>query len=251
VNAASARVAAPAALSILYRDEALIVVNKPSGLLVHRGWGTDRVTAMSELRELIGAYVYPAHRLDRSTSGALVFVTKPELMTPVQASFEAGLVAKSYLALTRGITPEQGLIDHAIAKSKEHEKRPAQTAFRRLASFERYSLVLTRPLTGRLHQIRRHLKFIAHPIIGDTRYGKGEHNRLFRERFALHRIALHALQIRFQHPLREETIDVTAPLWPDLGEALSKMGFDKALAELLSEPLWQPDVERLPRYADP
>ena len=74
---------------------------------------------------------------------------------------------------------------------------PAVTAFRRLAIFERYALVEARPRTGRRHQIRRHFKHLSHPLIGDVRYGKGEHNRLFRERFGLHRLALHALELAF------------------------------------------------------
>src|SRR5690606_32901100 len=177
-------------LPLLWRDEHLVVVNKPSGLAVHQGWAREPHTVVSVLRDQLGEHWSPIHRLDRATSGALLLAREPETIRRVQSQFDAGTVVKNYVALVRGKTPECGLIDHAIAKSKEHDKREARTAFRRVGTFERYSVVLAQPLTGRLHQIRRHLKFISHPLIGDTRYGKGEHNRLFRERFGLHRLAL-------------------------------------------------------------
>jgi tRNA pseudouridine65 synthase len=220
-------------------------------MIVHRGWGTDRVTALSALRDQVGAYVYPVHRLDRGTSGALLFAFSSELAASLQAAFERTEVAKNYLVLTRGITPETGLVDHAIAKSKEHEKRPARTAFRRLGEFERYSLVEARPFTGRLHQIRRHLKFISHPVIGDTRYGKGEHNRLFRERFALQRLALHALSLGFVHPLTAERIQIQAPLHVDLRGPLTQMGLDAAVLRVEAEPPWQPEPSTLQIFTDP
>jgi tRNA pseudouridine65 synthase len=103
---------------------------------------------------------------------------------------------------------------------------PAVTEFRRLAVFERYALVEARPLTGRRHQIRRHFKHISHPLIGDVRYGKGEHNRLFRERFGLHRLALHALELAFVHPETEEELRIVAPVPEDLAGPLRAMGIE-------------------------
>lgn len=236
---------------ILYQDEALVVVNKPSGMIVHRGWGTDRVTALSCLRDQIGAYVYPVHRLDRGTSGALVFALQAESVTKLQEAFESGSIEKNYLVLTRGITPDEGLVEHALAKSKEHEKRAAFTAFRRLGQFERYSLVHALPYTGRMHQIRRHMKFIAHPVIGDTRYGKGEHNRLFRSRFGLHRLALHALCLNVPHPLTGAKLTVTARVPDDLRQPFAEMGLDEAIARVQQEPFWRPIRENLRRFSDP
>jgi tRNA pseudouridine65 synthase len=244
-------VAAPAPDWVLFQDESLVVVNKPSGMIVHRGWGLDRVTALSALRDQLGAYVYPVHRLDRATSGALLFALSAELAATLQALFERGEVIKNYLVVTRGITPQEGLVDHAIAKSKAHEKRPAFTAFRRLGQFERYSLVQARPYTGRLHQIRRHLKFISHPVIGDTRYGKGEHNRLFRERFALHRMALHASCLSFAHPLSGALVVARAPVHADLGEPLAQMGLGEVVTDAVLQPPWQPSREALRRFTDP
>jgi tRNA pseudouridine65 synthase len=156
---------------------------------------------------------------------------------------------KLYLALVRGIAPECGIIDHALAKSKEHEKRQAFTAFQRLGSFERYSLVRARPITGRLHQIRRHMKFISHPLIGDTKYGKGEHNRLFRERFDLRRLALHAGQLTFAHPTSGETVCVHAPLPPDLARPLAALGL-QAVAEDNIYAAWPSDWSAWRTFSD-
>lgn len=211
-------------MPLLYQDDDVAVVNKPSGMLVHRGWDNDKVVAMTLLRNRLGMHVYPVHRLDRGTSGALVFALNKPAASKLCGHFEAGEVGKTYVALVRGITPEQGTIDHPLAPSKGAQKRPAQTEFRRLGCFERYSLVEARPRTGRLHQIRRHLKHISHPLIGDVRYGKGEHNRHFREVFGLHRLALHALQIEFPHPTSGEPLRIRAPLPADLDAAFAQMG---------------------------
>ena len=215
-------------IEVLHVDEDLAVVHKASGLLVHRGWGSDSVVAMTLLRDHLGRYVYPVHRLDRSTSGVLVFALSSEGARALQEQFEGGTVQKRYLALVRGHTPEEGTIDHPLARDKDSERRPAVTDFRRLGTFERYSLVEARPRTGRLHQIRRHFKHISHHLIGDVRYGKGEHNRYFRERFGLHRLALHALSIAFEHPRSGENLCFRAGPPKDLAEPLEAMGFDSA-----------------------
>ncbi len=237
------------ALPLLWQDEHVVVVNKPSGLAVHRGWAPEKHTVVSALRGQLGAQWSPVHRLDRATSGALLLAKDAETTRRLQAQFGAGTVAKNYLALVRGITPESGLIDHAIAKSKEHEKRQATTAFRRVGTFERYSVVQVQPLTGRLHQIRRHLKFISHPLIGDTKYGKGEHNRLFRERFGLHRLALHASHLRFIHPYSGETLECAAPIPEDL-RVIDQIGLDTPVQALLAEPCWSPEPASLVRFTD-
>lgn len=207
----------------LYRDEELVVIDKPSGMLVHRGWGRDAVVAMTQVRDQLGRWVYPVHRLDRGTSGALIFALSPEVASTLQRQFADGLVEKRYLALVRGIPPERGEIDHPIANSRDGEKVPARTSYERLATFERYALVEARPRTGRLHQIRRHFKHISHHLIGDVRYGKGEHNRLFRERFGLHRLALHALEIAFDHPTSGVRLRCFAPLPEDLAAPFRAM----------------------------
>jgi tRNA pseudouridine65 synthase len=227
-------------LPLLYSDGRLIAVAKPSGLPVHRGAARERVVALTLARDRVGRHVYPVHRLDRATSGVLLFALDPEAARRLQEQWEAGAVRKRYLALVRGITPEQGVIDHPIPKDEDGPRVPAVTEYRRLATFERYSLVEARPLTGRRHQIRRHLKHISHPLIGDVRYGKGEHNRLFRERFGLSRLALHALEIAFAHPEDGRPLCIVAPVPEDLAGPLRAMGLN-------TDPRTNTDEHGLPR----
>jgi tRNA pseudouridine65 synthase len=212
-------------LRILVRDEYLVVADKPSGLAVHRGWAPERDVAMSRVRDAIGARVYPVHRLDRGTSGVLVFALSSDVAAAFSQLFETAAIEKTYLALVRSVPPERGIIDHPLppGESRDEPRVPARTAFVRLQVFGRYSLVEARPETGRLHQIRRHLKHIGCPIIGDVRYGKGEHNRFFRERFDLHRMFLHAFRIRFPHPVTGVPLDVEAPLPPELAGTLEQL----------------------------
>jgi tRNA pseudouridine65 synthase len=218
-------------LDIVHEDAWLVAVNKPSGMLVHAGWARDGELAVDLLHAQLGRRVWPLHRLDRATSGVLLFALDVETARTVSAALEAGEVDKRYLALVRGHAPEQLLIDYSLRRvdSSSKQRRPAQTRIRRLATFERYSLVEAAPLTGRTHQIRRHLKHIAHPIIGDVRYGKGEHNRLFRERFGLHRLALHAARLRLPHPARDGELCIEAPVTEDLAGPLRAMGLGEHL----------------------
>jgi tRNA pseudouridine65 synthase len=218
-------------LTLLYQDEHLVAVDKPSGMLVHRGWARDRVVAMTAVRDRIGRRVYPVHRLDRGTSGVLLFALDPATARALQERFQDGRVEKRYLALVRGVPPEQGVIDHPVprGKDKRSERVPAVTAFRRLEVAGRYSLVEARPRTGRLHQVRRHFKHLSHPLVGDVEYGKGEHNRLFRERHGLHRLALHAASVTLPHPADDRPLTVEAPLPEDLRRALASAGFRLAV----------------------
>jgi len=212
-------------LPILYQDAALVAVCKPAGLAVHRGWARDPTYALHEVRDLLGRWVYPVHRLDRATSGVLAFALDRDTARRLQAQLAAGEVDKRYLALVRGIPPPAGVIDHPVKRSlRGGERAPAVTEFRRLGTFERYSLVEARPRSGRLHQIRRHFKHLSHPLIGDVRYGKGEHNRLFRDRFGLHRLALHALEMRLEHPRDGTPLRWVAPVPADLAGPLAAMG---------------------------
>jgi tRNA pseudouridine65 synthase len=215
-------------LPVLYRDGVLLAVNKPSGLAVHRGAAQDRTVALQTVRDLVGRRVHAVHRLDRATSGVLLFALDPETARRMQEKLAAGEVEKRYLALVRGVPPEEGVIDHPVAREQGGSRVPAVTEFRRLATFERYALMEARPLTGRRHQIRRHFKHISHPLIGDVRYGKGEHNRLFRERFGLNRLALHALELAFEHPVTGERVRIVAPVPEELAGPLRAMGMEVA-----------------------
>jgi tRNA pseudouridine65 synthase len=210
-------------VNVLYRDERVLAVNKPSGVITHRGWANDRETALSLARGIAGRHVHAVHRLDRATSGVLLFALDAETAGRLSKEMEQGGWEKRYVALVRGVVREALEIDHALASEPGAERKPARTSVRPLGSFERYSLVEAVPHTGRTHQIRRHLKHVSHPVIGDTKYGKGEHNRLFRTRFGLQRLALHATSLSFTHPRSGERISVHAPLPPDLAEPLAAM----------------------------
>ena len=207
---------------VLHRDARLAVVAKPAGVAVHRGWADDDDALLQLARDTLGAWVWPVHRLDRGASGAVAFALDAEAAAALGAAFAEGRVDKTYLALTRGHPPASVVIDHPIPRTAGGPRVAAVTEVRRLETFGRYALVEARPRTGRLHQIRRHLKHISCPLIGDVRYGKGEHNRLFRDRYDLHRLALHAARLVLPHP-DGGAVDVTAPLAPDLAAAIEQL----------------------------
>lgn len=233
-------------LEVLYRDEHLIAIHKPAGLLVHRTVLDRNETrfAVQLLRDQIGQYVYPVHRLDRGTSGVLLFALDKEIGKPVSAQFEAQQVDKTYLAVVRGHPPEAGGIDHALtrqfddyefrAANASTEAQPALTHYRRLAITElphqvdiyptsRYALLELKPQTGRRHQLRRHLKHLAHPIIGDATYGKGRHNRLFQELFGCRRMLLACLDMTLTHPISGLPLHLAAPLAEDFVSVLNAL----------------------------
>ncbi len=209
---------------ILWRDERLAIVDKPAGVAVHRGWaagGDDDEPLLQQVRDQVGAYVWLVNRIDRGASGAVLFALDAEAARAASELFVNGTVRKRYLAITRGHPPEHVVIDHAIPREPGGERVPAVTEVRRVETFGRYALVEAWPRTGRLHQIRRHLKHISCPLIGDVRYGKGEHNRLFREHHGLHRLALHAAGLAFAHPFGGPAVDVEVPLAADLAAAVA------------------------------
>jgi tRNA pseudouridine65 synthase len=154
----------------------------------------------------------------------LAFARNGDVARRLQPAFHDGRVDKRYVALVRGLAAERVLVDHPIPNKPKGPRVPAVTEIRRLGVFERYSLVEARPHTGRLHQVRRHLKHLSLPVIGDANYGKSEHNRLLRERFGLARLALHCLELRFDHPDSGELLAIRAPLPADLAGPLEQMG---------------------------
>ena len=213
------------ALVFLYQDDALVVVDKPAGLATHRGWAPETDVVVARARAILGRPVFAVHRLDRGTSGTLALALTAESARSFGALFASGHMKKSYLALVRGIPEEEGLINHPVPSGEDPHgpKVEARTAFTRLEIIGRYSLVQARPLTGRLHQIRRHLKHLSCPILGDTTYGKGDHNRLFRSQFGLHRLFLHAERLQCPHPLSAQPLDIHAPLPPELLATLAAL----------------------------
>jgi len=211
-----------AEIEILYRDADVVAVNKPSGLAVHRGWADDDAFAMTLVRDLLGQWVYPVHRLDRGASGVLLFALSPAAARVICQRFEQHEVEKRYLALVRGAPPETIVVDHALRPDNSDVPQPAVTEVRRLEQLGRYAWVEASPRSGRLHQIRRHLKHLSCPIIGDVKYGKGEHNRLFREHYGLHRLALHASHLQLRGP-NDEPIQIAAALPAELARAVQML----------------------------
>jgi tRNA pseudouridine65 synthase len=238
-------------LTILYRDSYLIAVHKPAGMLVHRsGLAAEERSGflLQSLRDQIGQRVYPAHRLDRPTSGVMVFGLSNEVASRLGGMFTAGVVDKRYQALVRG-WPEVpnsdpgtdghgwGLIDHPVRdRDFGGEPKSAITRYRCVKRVDlpyavdrypssRYSLVELKPETGRRHQLRQHLKHLSHPIVGDTSYGNGRHNRFFREQFGVSRLLLTARELRFEHPITVEPLRLRAEPEEDWQRLFSAFGW--------------------------
>lgn len=233
-------------LDILYRDEHFVAIHKPAGLLVHRS-NIDRHEtrfAVQLLRDQIGQRVFPLHRLDKPTSGVLLFALQSDSARSVGLQFENNTVHKRYRAVVRGWPMEAGIIEHALTRPFDDYGRklmpdqaaPALTEYRRLACVElpekvdrypssRYALVELLPHTGRQHQLRRHLKHIAHPIIGDANYGKGVHNRFFQQRFNSQRLLLACTELTFLHPHTGQRLSIQAPLEDSFARVIEALGW--------------------------
>lgn len=235
-------------LQIIYQDDHLVAVNKPAGMLVHRSWLDKHETqfVMQTLRDQIGQHVFPVHRLDRPTSGVLLFALDSDTARLLSQQFEQHTIQKTYLAVVRGIIDTQGEIDYPLKprldkiadKYTDPNKapEPAITHYQRLADIElpfvscqrfatsRYSLVQLTPITGRKHQLRRHLKHIFHPIVGDTTYGDKVQNRAILTNIGTKRLLLHAYRLSFIHPITQQTTTITAPLDDDFIKFLEIFG---------------------------
>jgi len=215
----------PTTIDVIYRDDAIVVVDKPSGLSVHKGDDQGTTFALNLTRDAIGRWVYPVHRLDRATSGVLVFALSPEHARTLQEAFHGRAVVKSYLALVRGTPPPGGIIDSPMEKREGGPPVEAVTEYQRLfVSNAHLSLGEAKPRTGRRHQIRRHLRRINHPLAGDVRYGKGADNRRYRAELGLYRLALHAQKLSLAHPRSGEPMTFESPVPDDLAEPLRRLG---------------------------
>lgn len=213
-------------LEIIYEDAHYVAINKPNGLLVHRTRIAEekKEFAVQLLRDQLGYRVSPLHRLDRGTSGVLLFSKNPEAAAPLVKAFENREPDKTYFAIVRGYAPEAGTIDSPIRPDKDHQHKAPQEAvthFSRLATVElpipvgpyqtaRYSLVKIKPETGRMHQIRKHFAHLRHYIIGDKKHGDWRHNLMFLETLESPFLLLHAAALTFEHPFTGETIRVKA-----------------------------------------
>jgi tRNA pseudouridine65 synthase len=220
-------------LEIIFQDEYLVAINKPHGLLVHRSKiaiDADEF-AVQMLRDQINQPVFPVHRLDRKTSGILLFALNSEMNSIMQQQFMNREVSKKYLAFVRGFMESEGTIDYPLKKESGTEQ-DAITHFKSLKLGElpfpsgkfnssRYSLIELNPETGRMHQIRRHLAHVFHPIIGDRPHGCNKQNKLFLERLDMNVMLLHASELTFVHPVSNENIELKAPLFSEFERVLN------------------------------
>jgi tRNA pseudouridine65 synthase len=224
-------------LEILYQDSDLVAINKPHGLLVHRSKiavDTD-IFAVQLLRDQLGTHVYPVHRLDRKTSGVLLFALNEDSNRAMQIQFSEGKVNKKYHAIVRGYTEDQMDIDYALRR-EDGVLQSAFTSFTTLKRVEvampsgkhatsRYSMLELMPTTGRMHQLRKHLAHILHPIIGDRPHGCNKQNKIFKEKYEMETMLLHALELHFIHPVTKATIEIKGGYQPEFKRMISVLGF--------------------------
>ncbi len=229
-------------LDILFQDLYYVAVKKPAGLLVHRTEidAHETEAALQIVRDQINSKIFPVHRLDRPTSGVLLFAKSSEAASLLSEKFSKKEIEKKYLAIVRGQLRQEILLDYPmvneLGEGDDLQAQEAQTYFKPIATAElpifidrystsRYSLIEAWPKTGRTHQIRKHLKHLNHPIIGDVNHGNGKHNRYFSEMLQIKRLLLICIEMSFQHPYTQEQIQIKAALCDDFKLAISKLGF--------------------------
>lgn len=224
-------------LAILYQDEELVAINKPHDLLVHRSpiAADASVFALQLLRDQLQQPVYPAHRLDRKTGGVLLFSLTKDMDSKAQSLFANQEIAKTYWAIVRGYTDDSGTIDYPL-KRENGTIQDALTHYKTLHRAElnipsgkfptsRYSLVEVKPVTGRMHQIRKHMAHIFHPILADRPHGCNKQNKIWKDNFEMDTMMLHAKSLSFKQPNSGDTIDIEAPLQPEFLRVLNLLDF--------------------------
>lgn len=235
-------------LTIIYQDEYLVAVDKPAGLFVHRSYldRHEKYFALQLVRDQVGKYVYPIHRLDRPTSGVLLFALDEETARRMNDKFDERQIEKTYYALVRGFLDEQGDIDHPLKpkldkigdkySNQDKEAQAAQTYYQTLAhgviakplgryDSVRYSLVKLSPKTGRRHQIRRHLAHLRNPIIGDINYGDNKQNPFFHQEFGFKRLMLFAQSLAFEHPITQKPLLIEAQFDAQWLQVFNRLGW--------------------------
>lgn len=223
---------------ILFQDDHFVAIEKPAGIMVHRqGRSDDRTVVLQELRNQLGRHVFPVHRLDRGTSGVLVFALSAESAAAFQQCIELESSKKIYLAIVRGWLPEKGSIDHPLEKDGDGPLQDALTTFQCLQKAEipiavdryataRYSFAAIRIFTGRMHQIRRHFAHLRHPILGDKKRGDRHHNRAWAEHFQMETMCLLSRQMEFVHPYSKELLRFQANPNAEFSRAMKILRFE-------------------------
>lgn len=230
---------------ILYEDEQFVAINKPPGILVHRTKiSEDNTFVLQLLRKQLQQRLYPIHRLDRATSGVLVFGKSKAAAGILGEQIREKKVEKNYLAIVRGYVEAQATIDYPLAPEPHRAKQEAITHYQKIAQVEfpaaigryptaRYSFVHIQTETGRRHQIRKHFSHLRHPIIGDKRHGDLHHNKYFKESLHIPRLLLHAAHFSFSN--QQHTISITAPLEENFQKAITALGFPFPEANEMSD----------------
>lgn len=224
-------------LEVIYQDEYIIAINKPHGLLVHQSPIARDASefAIQLLRDQIGKKVFPVHRLDRKTSGVLLFAFDKEVNRILTEQFTTKQIEKRYIAIVRGFAPEEILIDYPLYKDNG-VLQEAQTLIKRLQIAEidlpsgkhqtsRYSFVEAFPFTGRMHQIRKHLAHILHPIIGDRPHGCNKQNKLWLEKYEMNTMMLHGASLKLNHPATDEVLEIKAEPQVDFKRVMQLLNF--------------------------
>ncbi len=231
-------------IDIVFEDETLLAVNKPAGLLVHRSKiaADENDCLLDRLRVRAQSELFLIHRLDRATSGVVLLAKSREVAGALGKQFMARSVDKRYLAVVRGWPESEGSIDYPLSDVRENSPRkPALTDWRVLATCtvaielgkypeQRYALVEASPQTGRYRQIRKHFHHLSHHIIGDTSHGRGDHNRLWRMHFGMHRLLLHAWKLFLRHPVDDSTLELVAPVDETWARVIERLGWQNAVA---------------------
>lgn len=226
-------------LTILYLDEHLVAVEKPAGLIVHRNEFTqgELDNVLSRTRNQIGKYVYPVHRLDRPTAGVMILALSKEASKILSKAFVDRKIDKYYLAVVKGDTAaEGGMMDRPLRNKPKPDFQEALTYYKTLSNkvlpiplgpydTTTYSLIEAHPITGRYHQIRRHLSYIHHAILGDKKHGHSQHNELFREQLNLPGLMLQSYRLEFDHPISGEPIKLKASIAPHIQAVLDQFGW--------------------------
>jgi tRNA pseudouridine65 synthase len=239
----------PPHIDILFEDEHIVAIHKPAGLLVHRSYlaRRERFFAMQMTRDLVGCHVFPVHRLDRPTSGVLLFAKSSEVARLLCEQFADHSIKKQYLAIVRGNMHESGILDYALKQEFDDlgdkhvdpnkAAQEAVTDYQPLLNAEipfssgrypssRYGLVRLSPHTGRKHQLRRHMAHLRHPIVGDTTHGDGKQNKFFREHFQVNRLWLIAKSLQFVHPVTQQAMHIEAELESEWLDIFSEFGWN-------------------------